>query len=1030
MTTRTKFVDPAASKESANTDEVAWPGFPSSTPLDSAAYRQLLDNEKRFTDTMLDSMPGILYFYDENGRFLRWNENFERVSGYSGEEIARMHPLDFFSPEEQGILQQRIGEVFERGESYVEASLLSKDGTAKPHFFTGRRVILNGMTCLVGMGIDITQHKQIEQALVESEQKYRELVELANSIILYWKSDGSIIFLNEFGQRFFGYSAEEIVGRHVVGTLVPYSETGGRDLQQLMQRICADPTAFEQNINENLRRNGERVWIAWTNKIMPHGQNGDMEILSVGTDITPQLEAEREIRFKNSMLQTQQETSLDAILVVDENQKVVSCNQQFIDLWQLSPDMVDTGLEVPLLQRATEQVEDPAAFIARIEYLYQHPEIRDREEVRLKDGRILDRYSASITGEDGKYYGRVWYFRDITERKTSEARILGLNRVYAVLSSINALIVRVHDRDELFSEACRLTVEAGAFKMAWVGLVDREAGTIRPVASAGNVGDFFDVAPAEVFDIREGGIGRAGWAIRTMQPQVSNDFVRGKQKLMREGLEARGIHSFAIIPLIVGDQAIGVFALYSESAGYFDEEEMRLLQNLASDISFAIDHIEKQDRLDYLAFYDDLTGLANRSLFLERVAQYIRSARSGKNRLAVVLIDLERFKNINDSLGRQVGDALLKQVADWLTLNMGDAGLLARLEADHFALVLPQEKLGSDAPTCIEMLTAGLPDHLFRLNEDVFRISAKLGAAIFPDNGTNAETLLRNAEAALKETKAKGERYLFYTQQMTETVAVKLSLENQLRQALAREEFVLHYQPKINLVSGEVTSAEALLRWNDPITGLVPPNRFIPILEETGLIQEVGRWALRQAVNDYLRWRNAGLPAVRIAVNVSPLQLRRGDFIAEIEQVIGIDTNAAAGLELEITESVIMEDIRHSIDLLKTLRSMGICIAIDDFGTGFSSLSYLAKLPADTLKIDRSFIVEMENGPEGHALISTIINLAHSLKLKVVAEGVETDEQARLLRSLDCEEMQGYLFSKPVPTDVFEEKFLAIHIAR
>jgi diguanylate cyclase (GGDEF)-like protein/PAS domain S-box-containing protein len=1030
VTTRTKFVDPAASKESANTDEVAWPGFPSSTPLDSAAYRQLLDNEKRFTDTMLDSMPGILYFYDENGRFLRWNENFERVSGYSGEEIARMHPLDFFSPEEQGILQQRIGEVFERGESYVEASLLSKDGTAKPHFFTGRRVILNGMTCLVGMGIDITQHKQIEQALVESEQKYRELVELANSIILYWKSDGSIIFLNEFGQRFFGYSAEEIVGRHVVGTLVPYSETGGRDLQQLMQRICADPTAFEQNINENLRRNGERVWIAWTNKIMPHGQNGDMEILSVGTDITPQLEAEREIRFKNSMLQTQQETSLDAILVVDENQKVVSCNQQFIDLWQLSPDMVDTGLEVPLLQRATEQVEDPAAFIARIEYLYQHPEIRDREEVRLKDGRILDRYSASITGEDGKYYGRVWYFRDITERKTSEARILGLNRVYAVLSSINALIVRVHDRDELFSEACRLTVEAGAFKMAWVGLVDREAGTIRPVASAGNVGDFFDVAPAEVFDIREGGIGRAGWAIRTMQPQVSNDFVRGKQKLMREGLEARGIHSFAIIPLIVGDQAIGVFALYSESAGYFDEEEMRLLQNLASDISFAIDHIEKQDRLDYLAFYDDLTGLANRSLFLERVAQYIRSARSGKNRLAVVLIDLERFKNINDSLGRQVGDALLKQVADWLTLNMGDAGLLARLEADHFALVLPQEKLGSDAPTCIEMLTAGLPDHLFRLNEDVFRISAKLGAAIFPDNGTNAETLLRNAEAALKETKAKGERYLFYTQQMTETVAVKLSLENQLRQALAREEFVLHYQPKINLVSGEVTSAEALLRWNDPITGLVPPNRFIPILEETGLIQEVGRWALRQAVNDYLRWRNAGLPAVRIAVNVSPLQLRRGDFIAEIEQVIGIDTNAAAGLELEITESVIMEDIRHSIDLLKTLRSMGICIAIDDFGTGFSSLSYLAKLPADTLKIDRSFIVEMENGPEGHALISTIINLAHSLKLKVVAEGVETDEQARLLRSLDCEEMQGYLFSKPVPTDVFEEKFLAIHIAR
>jgi EAL domain-containing protein (putative c-di-GMP-specific phosphodiesterase class I) len=284
--------------------------------------------------------------------------------------------------------------------------------------------------------------------------------------------------------------------------------------------------------------------------------------------------------------------------------------------------------------------------------------------------------------------------------------------------------------------------------------------------------------------------------------------------------------------------------------------------------------------------------------------------------------------------------------------------------------------------------------------------------------------LYKNAEAALKKAKASGERYLFYKHTMTETVAGNLTLENQLRRALDNEEFVLHYQPKINLASGQLTGAEALIRWNDPRTGLIPPARFIPILEETGLIHEVGRWALRQAIADYLRWRASGLAVVRIAVNVSPLQLRNRGFITEIKQAIGVDLHAAAGLELEITESLIMEDVKHSIASLQAVRALGIRIAIDDFGTGYSSLSYLSKLPVDTLKIDRSFVIDMASAPGGRELVSTIINLGHSLKLKVVAEGVETDEQSRLLQILNCDEIQGYLFSKPLPGDIFETKYL------
>ncbi len=261
---------------------------------------QAMRNEQRFTDSMIESMPGILYFYDEQGRFLRWNRNFETVSGYSGAEISRMHPLEFFAGEDRARVAERIVEVFNTGESAVEAEFVSRAGTATPYFFTGRRVEFEGKTCLVGVGIDISERRRAEKRLAESERKYRELVESANSIILRWDSSGRITFLNEYGQRFFGYTAEEILGRHVLDTIVPHVESGGRDLRQLMDEICANPEAFEHNINENVRRNGEHVWVSWTNRIVRNAQGEVLEILSIGTDITDRLrmEAEREKRHR------------------------------------------------------------------------------------------------------------------------------------------------------------------------------------------------------------------------------------------------------------------------------------------------------------------------------------------------------------------------------------------------------------------------------------------------------------------------------------------------------------------------------------------------------------------------------------------------------------------------------------------------------------------------------------------------------------------------------------------------------------
>jgi diguanylate cyclase (GGDEF)-like protein/PAS domain S-box-containing protein len=616
--------------------------------------------------------------------------------------------------------------------------------------------------------------------------------------------------------------------------------------------------------------------------------------------------------------------------------------------------------------------------------------------------------------------------RDVTDRKEAETRIVQLNRVHAMLSGINALIVRVRDRDELFSEACRIATDEGGFKMIWIGLVDPTRQKMVPVASVGVPKDFL----AEIrdkFSLREGapqGQTMTARAVREAAPCVANNLETSTDVFFRKEHLAAGIRSMAVLPLIIGGIVVGVVALYAYEIEFFHSGEMRLLTGLTGDIAFAIDHIEKQERLDYLAYYDVLTGLANRALFLERTAQYIRSAASGRRKLALFLVDLERFKNINDSLGRPAGDLLLKQIAAWLTHIVGDANLLARVDADHFGIVVPDFKNVRDVMRLLKKTLLAFLSHPFQLDDAVFRIAAKVGVAVCPDDGTDADTLFRNAESALKKAKLSGDKYLSYSQNMSVSVAGRLTLETQLRLALERKEFALFYQPKMNLVSGEITGAEALLRWNDPVTGLVSPSRIIPILEETGLMHDVGRWALNEAVATHRRWHMAGLKAVCIAVNVSPMQLRNREFVAEIREAIGDDPMAAAGLELEITESLIMEDVRVSIGSLRAIRALGVRIAIDDFGTGFSSLSYLARLPVHTLKIDRSFVIDMGAGPEGLALVSTIINLAHSMKLNVVAEGVETEEQSRLLRLLNCDEIQGYWFGHPVPSDVFEAKYL------
>ena len=457
--------------------------------------------------------------------------------------------------------------------------------------------------------------------------------------------------------------------------------------------------------------------------------------------------------------------------------------------------------------------------------------------------------------------------------------------------------------------------------------------------------------------------------------------------------------------------------MFAREPNFFNEEAVLLLSELAGDISFAMEVIGKEEKLNYLAYYDALTAFPNRTLLLERLTPHIQRANQTDSLIALVIVDVQRFRSINETLGRHAGDALLCELARRLKVVWPDPANLARISADGFAGIVADFR---DAAEIAHLLVGPVAAALrapFVLAENELSIAVNAGVALYPVDGQTGETLLSNAEAALKKAKSSGERYLFYQPAMNATVAHTLILESKLRRALDREQFVMHYQPKIDLVSGRLSGLEALMRWNNPENGLVLPGSLIPILEESGMINELGRWALRRAMADYGKWFEGGLQPPRIAVNVSAIQLARKDFVSEVRSVLNEAGVGGDGLDLEITESMLMEDINSSIAKLRAIRDMGVNITIDDFGTGHSSLVYLAKLPINALKIDRSFVSGMIGDPQNMTIVATIISLAHALNIKVVAEGVESQEQVESLKLLKCDELQGYIFSTPLPPE-------------
>jgi diguanylate cyclase (GGDEF)-like protein len=604
-----------------------------------------------------------------------------------------------------------------------------------------------------------------------------------------------------------------------------------------------------------------------------------------------------------------------------------------------------------------------------------------------------------------------------------------LNRALRVLTQCNETLVRADDETELVQLICRHVVDVGGYRLAWVGEPRHDPGRhIEPLALAGEGKDYVDALRLSWGD-EAARHGIAGRAVRDARVVVVGDITADPALApWRQAALQRGLASCIALPLRGRTGVLGVLCIYAQEVDAFDAAEIKVLTELSDDLAYGIASLrEAQERrrvqrqLEHQAAFDALTGLANRVTLQARLHQSMADARRQGRRLAVMLVDLDRFKLVNDTLGHHSGDQLLCSMALRLQKAVRECDTVARLGSDEFVVLLKDLRSAAEAAGVASALleVAATPQVLDGCE---LRPSASIGVSLYPDDAQDMAVLLRNADTAMSHAKSLGGgRFHFFAPDMNVRVAARFAMEADLRRALERGELLVHYQPQVCLRGGQVVGAEALVRWRHPRQGMVSPAEFIPLAEETGQIEALGEWVLREVCRQQREWLDRGLHVPQVAVNLSARQFRHPDLVGLVAQALRDNALQPQLLGLEITESAAMHDVESAIATVKRLRALGVGLSLDDFGTGYSSLSHLKRFPLDHLKIDRSFVSDITTDPDSAAICNAVVGLAHSLGLRVIAEGVETETQMQFLRRQRCDELQGFLFSRPLPAADFEQ---------
>jgi diguanylate cyclase (GGDEF)-like protein/PAS domain S-box-containing protein len=1016
-----------------------------------------------------------------DGVFIDVNETFLRVLGLRREEVIGRSSLElglWIDPDARHALVTRLHS--ERRVQDVEIALRTKSGERREGLAVAQLLVLDGEPCLFMTVQDITERKRAMERIESSQRELSAI--LRNMQDTYYRADlaGRVVRVSDSVRELLGYERQETIGRRMTEM---FADPDGRE--EFLRALQAGGGALRNHEAALRRKDGSTVWVS-TNAHFVRDEAGEIVgVEGTVRDISARRGMEQALRAREQQLRTVVNNAPVVLFAFDRNGVFTLSEGRGLDALGLKPGEVvgravfEVYRDTPDIVRDAQRALVGEAFAARtttagrvyeVHYtpvagtdgavegvmglavdITEHTRAEDalrQSEHRLREVYQASPASISITRESDMTYLDVnAAFERITGWPRAEA--IGRSDVdlglwidpmdRAALLQILATQDAVRDlqweartrsggrrhllgsieRVRLGDESCLLTVGQD--------ITER----VRTEAEMSKLSRALEqTADAIMITDAHGRIEYVNPAFERTTGFERREAIGSTPAVLKSGKHGAEFYSELWRTILHGDVFSEVFVNRRKDGSLFYEEKTitpltdelgRITHFIASgkDIS---ERMQVQERLQYLAHHDTLTELPNRALLLDRLKQALARARWHRRLVGVLFVDLDRFKVINDTLGHDAGDRLLQTLGERFRSAVRERDTVARLGGDEFAILLDEIASANDIAGVAKKVLAALAPPFVVEGRELF-VTASIGVALYPDDGADSSTLLKHADIAMYRAKDLGRNnYQFYSSEMSAKAFERLTLESSLRRALTRGEFLLRYQPQIDVASRRVTGVEALLRWQHPELGLVVPNDFVPLLEETGLIVPVGEWVLRAAAQQACAWAAAGFGDLVVGVNISSRQFNTPGFPQLVQRILGETGACGANLEFEITESVVMHDSPESLARLEALNALGVRLAIDDFGTGYSSLSYLKRFPIDTLKIDGSFVRDVTHDPDDAAIVTAILAMAKGLKLRVVAEGVETTEQFEFLRARGCDAVQGFLINEALPAPVVTEE--------
>lgn len=974
-------------------------------------------SEERYRHLAENSPDAIMVHQEQQIVFVN-RSMLELMRAQNAGQLIGSSATSMFGPEEAGLFTRRATALY-AGEPQprIELTIIRADNSTVPVELASAPMTLHGKPAAQSTIRDITAY---QRAIVDAQvalERFQTVARATNDTIWDWDLAAGTIWWNDGLVEHFGYNLSDIEAGGDSRALRIHPGDRQR-VQDSLQRVV-DSRAESWSDRFRFRRADGSYAEIWDRAlVMRDPSGGAFRIIGAMTDVSERTQMER----VRSVLSAIVESSDDGIVSKALDGTIQTWNPGATRLLGYEIDEV-VGQPISMLVPPDLQHEEAMilSHIARGEHFINHESRRLR-----KDGAMLDvaLTISPIKNTAGEIVGASSIVRDISERLEAEKHVHRLTDFYAALSRTNKAIVRAQDEEVLYREICDICVEHAHAKIAFIALIKGDRIVTHIWAGPGDA-----FLSGLTLPIDSGGSaprGPVAISLNDGRPYICNDFHADPNTIAwRERVAHLGTQSLVAFPFRRNGVVAGAVSLHMTERNYFDDALIGLLDEMASDISFALDNLGHKSRIEFLATHDALTRLPNRNLILDRISQSLALAKRSQRQVAVLYIDLDRFKVINDGFGHSVGDQIIRAAANRLTSYVRDGDTVARIGGDEF-LVLLSDLARSIGVLRVTQKLCEVFTQPFDIDGREIFLTVSIGVSVFPQDGVTANTLIHNADVAMYRAKDLGRNtYQFFTLELSKETQYRVELETKLRSAIAQNQLRLVYQPKVDLATGRISGCEALLRWFHPALGEVPPVRFIPVAEESGLIVPIGDWVLLSACKQNKAWQEAGYPLIVMSVNLSARQFLQQDVVRWVSGTLEATGLAPSSLELELTESLIAQDTEKTIEVVRELKETGVKLSIDDFGTGYSSLSYLKRFRADTLKIDQSFVRDMLVDSDDSTIVVAVIALAHNLGFKVIAEGVETAEHCRILSAHGCDEIQGYYFSRPVPPDEFAEMLRA-----